>query len=67
MNQAQRSAVSDIPHTSEEFSVVQSICRNPVDGNVTDSAAGKWSTYREVLLNVRSSENPLIGMKAQKV
>lgn len=54
MNQVQKSAVHDIPHGSEEYSVVRSICRNSVDEDIKNAAAGKWSVYRKVLLNVCS-------------
>lgn len=52
VNQAQRSAVSRIPRESEEYSVLQSICRYTVDENVTNSVAGTWNIFRKVLLDV---------------
>lgn len=52
MNQALKSEVSKISRTSEEYSVLQSICRYPVDKNVTTLGDGKWDTFRKVLLNV---------------
>lgn len=52
VNQAQRSAVLSIPRKSEEYSVLQSICRYTVDENVTNSIAGTWNSFRKVLLDV---------------
>lgn len=54
VNQAQRTAVSRIPRESEEYSVLQSICRNTIDENVTNSVAGTWNIFRKVLLDVSS-------------
>lgn len=53
MNQAQKSAVFELKRPSEEYSVLQSICRNYVDENTTMSVAGKWTTFRRVLTKVR--------------
>lgn len=53
MNQAQKSAVSKIPHSSEEFSALQSICRYQKKEKHQDIGDGKWETFRKVLLDVR--------------
>lgn len=58
VNQAQRSAVSRIPRESQEYSVLQSICRYTVDENVTNSVAGTWNMFRKVLLDVRNLSIP---------
>lgn len=51
-NQAQKSVVSQIPRSSEEYSVLQSICRHRVDESVYNSIPGAWETYRSVLKQV---------------
>lgn len=51
-NQAQKTAVSRIPRNTEEYSVLQSICRFTVDDNATNSIAGTWNVFRKVLLDV---------------
>lgn len=53
MNQARKSAVMKLPFDSVEFSMVQSLCTQDVDENVTDIKEGKWSDFRRVLLGVR--------------
>lgn len=52
MNQAQSSAVKDLPHRDEEYAVLQSICRNHVNKHVINNVTGKWSLYKKVLLKV---------------
>lgn len=52
MNQAQKSVVSKMSPTSEDYSVLQSICRHPVHKNISNSGDGKWETFRRVLLDV---------------
>lgn len=52
MNQALKSVASKIPRTSEEYAILQSICRFSVDKNVTNSMVGTWDTFRKVLLSV---------------
>lgn len=54
MNQVQKSAVSRLSQASEEYSVVQSICRYATDTNAMNSVDGNWSMFRKVLLDVRS-------------
>lgn len=54
MNQAQKSDVLELKRPSEEYSVLQSICRNYVDENTTISVAGKWPVFRRVLMKVKS-------------
>lgn len=56
LNQVRNSAIVDMPRHSVEYSIVQSICQNSVDENITNSATGNWSIYRQVLLNVCSWE-----------
>ena len=58
LNQVQKSAVAEIPRTSEQYSVVQSICRFSADESVKNDIPGKWNMYREVLAKV--SRNSLI-------
>lgn len=54
MNQALKSAVDGMPRHSEEYVVLQSICQNSIDDNVTNAGlAGRWSVFRKVLQNVR--------------
>lgn len=54
MNQAQKSAVSTLSQTSEEYSVVQSICRYATDTNAMNSVNSNWTMFRKVLLDVSS-------------
>lgn len=53
MNLAQKSAVNDLPHTDEECSALQTICRHTNHVHENDTATGKWSDYKKVLLKVR--------------
>ena len=53
MNLAHKSAVANLLHGDEEYAVLQNICRNTVNERVINSEAGKWTTYRKVLLEVR--------------
>lgn len=52
MNQAMKSVVDTIPKDSEDYSMIQNICRNVVDENVTKSAVGKWSAFKKIILKV---------------
>lgn len=52
MNQAQKSAVQDLPHSDEEYAVLQSICHNTVNEHVKNSVAGTWLNYKKVLVKV---------------
>lgn len=57
MNQAQKSDVHQFKRPSEEYSVLQSICRNYVDENTTISVAGSWPVFRRVLKKVSRLDN----------
>lgn len=52
MNQAQKSAVRVIPLDSVEYSLVQSLCAQTIDQNVTNTKSGKWTEFRKVLMKV---------------
>lgn len=58
MNQAQKSAVNRL-NGSEEYAILQSICRNSVNEHVVNSVAGKWEAYRDVLLKVKFANESL--------
>lgn len=53
MNRAMKNVVETMPRDSEEYALVQSLCVNAVGKNVKNSLAGKWSTFRKLLLSVR--------------
>lgn len=52
MNQAKRSAVRGLVYDSVEYSLVQSLCTQAVDDNVTNSKSGKWQEFRRLLIKV---------------
>lgn len=54
MNLAKKSVAQDISNESDEYAVLQSICRNStnLNGPIRNAEAGKWPIYRKVLLNV---------------
>lgn len=52
MNQAVKSVVQKIPTNSDEYPMIQSICTHAVDENVTNSKAGKWSQFQQLLIKV---------------
>lgn len=52
MNQAKKSAVQIIPSDSVEYSLVQSLCGQRVEDNVTNTKSGKWSEFQNVLMKV---------------
>lgn len=54
MNQAVKSVVRTMSPNSEEYSMVQSLCATAVDENVTNSVAGKWATFQQLLVKVTS-------------
>lgn len=62
MNQAVKSVVKTMSTNSEDYSVVQSLCATAVDENVTNSVAGKWTTFQKLLVKVsQSCEEMLIS------
>lgn len=52
MNQARKSAVKDIPLDSVEFALVQSLCVQDPEENVTNAKSGKWTEFRKLLMKV---------------
>lgn len=52
LNLVKKSAVSSLPRGSEEYLIVQNICRNKIVDQINASAPGKWTIYKEVLSNV---------------
>lgn len=61
MNQAVKSVVQNVSKDSEDYSIIQSLCSDPVDTNVTNSKEGKWSAFRRVVVMVsQSCEDMLI-------
>ncbi|XP_031626136.1 pickpocket protein 28-like [Contarinia nasturtii] len=55
MNLVQKSDVAHLPRSSEEYSMIQSICQSTRDDNITSSVAGNWSVLKKVLLKVSQS------------
>lgn len=53
MNQAKKSAVQIIPFDSVEYSLVQSLCGQRVEDNVTNTKSGKWNEFQNVLMKVK--------------
>lgn len=61
MNQAKKSAVKEIPYYSIDYSLVQSLCTQSVDENITIPKPGKWPDFKRVLEKVsQSCEDMLI-------
>lgn len=54
MNQAVKSVVRSIPTNSDEYSMVQSLCTNAVDENVTNSKNGKWAEFQKLIKKVKA-------------
>lgn len=52
MNQAKKSSVRALAYDSLDYSLVQSICTQAVDDNVTNSKSGKWQQFRKLLMKV---------------
>lgn len=52
MNQARKSAVRAIPYESLDYSLVQTLCTQNVDDNVTNSKSGKWLDFKKLLMKV---------------
>lgn len=55
MNRAQKTAVSKITNPSEEYSVLQTICRQPLNESVVETSARQWGFFRKVLMDVSFS------------
>lgn len=52
MNQARKSAIRDIPFDSVDYALVQSLCVQTVEANVTNTKSGKWAEFKKLLLKV---------------
>lgn len=52
MNQAKRSAVDTIPPDSVEYALVQSLCAQTIEQNITVTKSGKWSEFKNVIVKV---------------
>lgn len=52
MNRAVKSVVTNLSTHSDDYAIVQNICYNAVDENVTNSKNGKWQEYQKVLIKV---------------
>lgn len=52
MNQAKKSAVRDIPYESLDYSLIQSLCTQNMDDNVTNAKSGKWPEFKKLLMKV---------------
>lgn len=52
MNQARKSAVEKIPSDGVEFALVQSLCTQNPDENITNTKSGKWIEFKNVLMKV---------------
>lgn len=52
MNQARKSSVRGLAYDSIDYSLVQSLCTQAVDDNVTNSKSGKWQMFKRILMKV---------------
>lgn len=52
MNQASKTAVRRIPEDSVEFALVQSLCAQNPEENITNTKSGKWMEFRSLLMKV---------------
>ncbi len=52
MNQAVKSVVNRMPRDSDDYALVQSVCSQSVDENVTNSKAAKWESFQRLLVDV---------------
>lgn len=56
MNQAKKSAVQGISVDSVEYSLVQSLCGQRIEENVTNTKSGRWSEFKNVLMKVSTRD-----------
>lgn len=52
MNQARKSAVEKIPYDSIDYALVQSLCVQNPEENVTNTQSGKWTDFQKLLIKV---------------
>lgn len=52
MNQARSSSVQLLNRSSDEYSIVQSICTQAVDNEINSTKSGKWPAFKKILLKV---------------
>lgn len=53
MNQARKSSVLKLPYDSVDYSLVQSLCTQNVDENLTTPKPGKWIDFKRTLMKVK--------------
>lgn len=52
MNQARKSTVRNIYPGSSKYAFLQNLCLSPMAENSTNSKSGKWSHFRNFILEV---------------